>query len=147
MKVILLKDIPKVGKKFEIKDISDGHVTNFLLPKGLVSIATANAVAKIKAQKDKEDGERKIQADLLVKSMETLKNSKVTISGKANEKGHLFAGISKEMLIEEISKQIKLNLEPEFVVLEKPIKEVGEHKVTIQAMGKKVELTVVIENK
>lgn len=144
MKVILLKDIPKVGKKFEIKDLSEGHVLNFLMPKGLVSIATPQAIQKIALEKEKIEGERKIQSDLLVKSLDVLKNTTVTISGKANDKGHLFAGINKDTLIAEIFKQTHLNLDPETVVLEKPIKEVGEHKVTIQALGKKAEMKVVI---
>lgn len=147
MKVILLKDIPKIGKKFEIKDLSEGHVLNFLIPKGLVTPATPQAVLKIALEKEKADGEKKIQDELLVKSLDTLKNSVITILGKANEKGHLFAGINKEMLISEIFKQVHLNLNEDSVVLEKPIKEVGEHKVVIQALGKKVELTVKVETK
>lgn len=147
MKVILLKDIPKVGKKFEIKDLSEGHVQNFLIPRGFVTPATPQAVLKIALEKEKVDGEKKIQDELLVKSLDTLKNSVVTILGKANEKGHLFAGINKEMLISEIFKQVHLNLNDDTVVLEKPIKEVGEHKVVIQALGKKVELTVKVEGK
>lgn len=146
MKVILLKDIPKVGKKFEIKDLSEGHVLNFLMPRGLVSIATPQAVQKIALEKEKIEGERRIQSDLLVKSLDTLKDTTVTISGKANEKGHLFAGINKETLISEIFKQTKLNLDPETVVLEKPLKEVGEHKVLIQALGKKAEMKVVVKS-
>lgn len=145
MKVILLKDIPKVGKKFEVKDISEGHVMNFLIPRGLVEIATPKAMQKINQMKEKADSERKIQEDLLFKNLDTLRGATVKISGKANEKGHLFAGISKEVLISEIFKQTHLNLESEAVVLEKPIKEIGEHKVTIQALNKKAEMTVIVE--
>lgn len=145
MKVILLKDIPKVGKKFEVKDISEGHVMNFLIPRGLVEIATPKAMQKISQMKEKSDAERKIQEDLLFKNLDTLRGATVKISGKANEKGHLFAGISKEVLISEIFKQTHLNLESEAVVLEKPIKEIGEHKVTIQALNKKAEMTVIVE--
>lgn len=145
MKVILLKDIPKIGKKFEIKDLSEGHVLNLLIPKGLVTPATPQAVLKIALEKEKVDGEKKIQDDLLVKSLDTLKNATVTIVSKANEKGHLFAGINKEMLISEIFKQTHLNLSGDSIVLEKPLKEVGEHKVTIQALGKKADMTVVIK--
>lgn len=147
MKVILLKDIQKVGKKFEIKDLADGHVLNFLIPRGLVAIATPQAVQKIAIEKDKAESEKKIQADLLVKSLDTLRNSTITIFGKANDKGHLFAGINKEALVLEIFKQTNLNLDPDAVVLPKPLKEVGTHMVTIQALGKKAEMKVVVENK
>ena len=145
MKVILLKDVQKLGRKFDIKNVSDGHAQNYLIPRGLVVPATEAAEKKISEDREKENAERKIQAELLMKSLGELKGVKVKISGKANDKGHLFAGIVKETLIAEIFKQTHLNLDPETVVLEKPIKEVGEHKVTISTLGKKTEITVMIE--
>jgi len=145
MKVILLKDVPKLGRKYEVKNVSDGHAQNFLIPRGLVAVASDTAVKKINEQKEKDVAEGKIQAELLVKSLDQLKKATIHISGKANDKGHLFAGITKEILIAEILKQTHLNLDPETVLLEKPIKELGEHKVTVSALGKKAEVTVVVE--
>ena len=51
MRVIFLKDVPKIGKKFEIKNISDGHALNFLIPQGAVKIATPDAVKNVEALK------------------------------------------------------------------------------------------------
>ena len=145
MKIILLKDVPKLGKKYDVKDASDGHAQNLLIPRGLAAIATPAMMNKVNMQKEKDNAEMKIQADLLVKSLDTIRKTTVTIKGKANEKGHLFAGISKDILIAEIFKQVHLNLDPETIVLEKPLKELGEHKVSIEALGKKADLTVVVE--
>jgi len=47
MKVILNKDIPKVGKKYEVKNVADGHALNFLIPHGLAVAATAGALKKL----------------------------------------------------------------------------------------------------
>ena len=145
MKIILLKDVQKVGKKFDIKDIADGHALNFLIPKGLAMVATPQAVAKINSEKEKIHTEEKIQEELLAKNLDTIKNLKLTLKEKANEKGHLFAGITKEILVAEILKVTRLNLDVDFIKLDKPIKEVGEHKVVVEAMGKKAEFTVVVE--
>jgi large subunit ribosomal protein L9 len=145
MKVILLKDVPKLGRKYDVKDVSDGHAQNFLIPRGFVAVATDAAVKKLTEQKEKDGAEKKIQAELLVKSLDELKKVTIKISGKASDKGHLFAGIGKETLISEIFKQTHLNLNQESVVLDKPIKELGQHKVTVQALGKKAEVTVVVE--
>lgn len=145
MKVILLKDVPKLGRKYDVKDVSDGYALNLLMPRGLCIPATDTAVKKLTEQKEKDGTEKKIQAELLLKSFGVLKETVIKISGRANDKGHLFAGIGKETLIAEILKQAHLNLDPETVVLEKPIKEIGEHKVTVQALGKKAEVTVVVE--
>ena len=145
MKVILLKDIPKLGKKYDIKNVSDGHAQNFLIPKGLVILATKEAEKKISEQKSHEISEKNIQTELLLKNLETIKGLTIEISGKANDKGHLFAGIGKETLLGEISKQTHFNIDPEMLRLEKPLKEVGEHKVSVEALGKKVDIVVKIK--
>jgi large subunit ribosomal protein L9 len=147
MKIILLKDVPKVGKKFDVKDVAEGYALNFLIPRGLGSVATPQAVAKIDAEKQKAITEGKIQEELLAKNLEVIKNLRLDIKEKANDKGHLFAGVTKEILISEILKATRLNLNPEFIKLDKPIKEVGEHKVTVEALHKKAEFTVNIEAK
>jgi large subunit ribosomal protein L9 len=145
MKVILLKDVPKLGRKYDVKDVSEGHALNFLMPRGLVTPATESAVKKLTEQKEKDVTEGKIQAELLLKSFGVLKETTIHISGRANDKGHLFAGIGKETLIAEILKQTHLNLDQESIILDKPIKELGEHKVTVEALGKKAEMTVLVE--
>jgi large subunit ribosomal protein L9 len=145
MKVILLKDVPKLGRKYDVKDVSDGHALNFLMPRGLVVPATDAAVKKLEQQKEQDGAEKKIQAELLLKSLGALKEATIHISGLANDKGHLFAGITKEILLSKILKQTHLNLDPETVILDKPLKELGEHKVTISVLGKKAEMTVVVE--
>jgi large subunit ribosomal protein L9 len=145
MKVILLKDIPKIGRKFDIKDVAEGHALNFLVPKGLAKIASPHAVAQINSEKERVKAEEKIQEELLLKNLDTIKVLKLVLKEKANEKGHLFAGITKEILASEILKATRLNLDTEFIKLDKPIKEVGEHKVTVEAMNKKAQFTVVVE--
>ena len=146
MKVILLKDIPKLGKKYDIKNVSDGHAQNFLIPKGFVILATKEAEKKISEKKSYEISEKNIQTELLLKNLESIKGLTIEIFSKANDKGHLFAGIGKETLLSEISKQTHFNIDPEMLHLEKPLKEVGDHKVFIEALGKKVELKVIIKS-
>ncbi len=145
MKVILLKDVPKVGKKYDIKDVADGFALNLLIPRKLAERASPQAVAQIGQVKVAEMAEKKIQEDLLAMNLETIKNLTLTIKEKANDKGHLFAGVTKEVLVAEILKATRLNLDTGFLDLDKPLKSVGEHKVTVEAGGKKVQFTVVIE--
>ena len=145
MKIILLKDVQKVGRRFDIKNVAEGYALNFLIPRGLASIATPQAVAKIETEKKKAQAEEKIQEELLAKNLDTIKGLTLKLKEKANDKGHLFAGITKEILATEILKATRLNIDLGFIKLDKPIKEVGEHKVTIEALHKKAEFTVIIE--
>ena len=145
MKIILLKDTPKVGRKYDVKDVSDGYALNMLIPRGLAMVATPQAVAKINIEKQKAIGQEKMEEDLLHKNLSSIKELTLHLKEKANDKGHLFAGVTKEILAEQIMKTARLNIDPAFIKLEKPIKEVGEHKVTVEALGKKVQFTVVVE--
>lgn len=145
MKVIFLKDVQKVGKKYETKDISDGYALNFLIPKGLAEVATKNAVKRIDTLKAKDDESKKIHEDLLLKNLKGIEGKKVTITEKANEKGHLFAGIHKAELIPAIESQTRVQIHPDYIMLDKPIKEVGEHTITVAVQDKKA--TFILEVK
>jgi large subunit ribosomal protein L9 len=147
MKIILLKDVPKVGRKYDIKDVAEGYALNMLIPRRLAEVATPQAVKKIETMKVNDITNKKIQEELLAKNLETIKTLTLTLAGKANDKGHLFAGITKERLAEEITKTTRLHIDPSLIKLDKPLKEVGEHHVGLEAGGKKVEFVVVIKAK
>lgn len=142
MKVIFLKEVPRVGRKYEIKNVADGYALNMLIPRGLAKMATPQIVAQIEKEKANDLTQKTIQEELLLKNLEIIKNLRLEIKGKANEKGHLFAGVTKEMIFEKLVKETKINLDLSFIKLDKPLKEVGEHKVTFEAMGKKADFTV-----
>lgn len=147
MKVILLKDVPKVGRKYETKDVSEGYAANLLIPRGLAVAATPSAIKSMSVEKAREDGEKKIHEELLIKNLAGLDGATITITEKANEKGHLFAGIHVPELLKEIQKQTRLELNNEHVILDKPIKETGEHVVELRGAGKTAKLKVVITAK
>ncbi len=144
MKVILLKDVQKVGKKFDVKDVADGYALNFLIPQGKAKTATPDGLAKVESLKAYAEGERKIQEDLLAKNLHEIDGKSIQIKEKANDKGHLFGSLHKERIAEILSETIHSSIEPSFVVLNKPIKEVGEHEVVIEAQGKKALVKVEI---
>ena len=145
MKIILKKDVANVGKKHDIKNVSDGHALNFLIPQGLAIVATPAQIKSVEALKLVEETERKIKEDLLGKNLKAVGAIKIEIIEKANDKGHLFSGIHKEKISEEIKKQTHLDISPEFITLDKPLKEVGEHKVTVSVSGKSTQFTVEVK--
>lgn len=144
MKVILLKDVSKLGKRFDIKDVSSGHALNLLIPQGLVVTATPDAIKRIEVTRKQVEGEKAIHEELLVKNIQGLDGVTITIAGKANEKGHLFAGLHREEVAKEIEKQTQLQIEPSFIQLEHPLKELGEHEVVVKGGGKQAKFKVVV---
>lgn len=147
MKVILLQNVPKIGKKYEQKVVSDGYATNFLIPRGLAEIATESSVSRIMLRKSQSDTESKIHEDLLLKNLHDLEGVRVEMTETANDKGHLFAGIHAEEMIPAIKEQTRLEVLPEYIVLEKPIKTVGEHQISVTIQNTTVTFTLVVNAK
>ncbi len=145
MKIILLKEVRKVGKKYDVKDVADGFAINMLIPHGDAIVASSENLKKMTALRAKDEMFKKIDEDILNKNLIAIKETVLQISGKTNDKGHLFAGIHKEQIIDELKKQAHIDLLPEFILLEKPLKEVGEHVVSVEAHSKKVSFKVVIK--
>jgi large subunit ribosomal protein L9 len=145
MKVILLKDVSKLGRRFDVKTVSDGYALNLLIPQKLAIAATPAALKQVESQKAKTEGERKVHEELLVKNLKDLEGKKITVSGKANDKGHLFAGLRREDVAGELQKQTELQIDPESIQLEHPLKEVGEHTIEVKVGNRSAKFILLIE--
>jgi large subunit ribosomal protein L9 len=137
MKVIFLQDIPRVGKKNDLKEVNDGYAMNFLIPSMLAQSATSKAISELDKRKKNIEIEGEVQTDLLQKNLEEIKGKVVIISGKANEKGSLFKAIHLSEIAAEMESQHHVNIAPEFIILEKPIKEIGEFEIPVEIKNKK----------
>lgn len=147
MKIILLKDVKGVGKKHETKSVADGFALNSLIPQGIAEVATAKALARLEIIKKGEEAEKKVQADLLAKNLKALHGVEVEIEVPANDKGHLFAGLHAAEIAPLVKEKTRIDVSPEFIGLEKPVKEVGSHKIDIKVQGKSATFTLVVKAK
>jgi len=145
MKIILLKDVPKVGKRHDVKEVSPGFARNLLFSKNLAVEATPQALERINKQKANIEVEQKVQHDLLMKNLEDLAKVNIILSEKANEKGHLFAQVHKKEIVEAVKEQSGLSISEELILLEEPIKEVGSHSIKVGSGKKEVEFVVDIQ--
>lgn len=145
MKVILLKDVAKLGKKYDIKTVSDGYGINMLIPEGKAIIATPDAVKRIESEKKKANEEKMVQDKLLHDSLKTISGTTITVSGKANEKGHLFAGLHQSEVAEALAKELNISIDPNSIELKQPIKQTGDHDIKVSAGGKSVSFKLTIK--
>ena len=145
MKVIFLQDVSRIGKKYDIKEVNDGYAMNFLLPRKLVVTATPRAVAELEMRKKEIVLKREVQENLLLKNLEEIKGKVVTIKGKGNDKGHLFSALLKTEIIIEKKKQLNAEISEEFIILEKPIKEIGECEIPISIKDKNSSFKLIVE--
>jgi large subunit ribosomal protein L9 len=145
MKVILLQDVPKIGKKYDVKEVSSGYASNFLLPRKLADLASDSKIKEIDVLKKKHEDEKKVQADLLVKNIETLQSVRVLLTSKANEQGNLFQGIHKKDIVEALSQQAHITLSEDMIILSEPIKQIGEYPISATVEEKTTTFTLIIE--
>ncbi|MEJ0002207.1 MAG: 50S ribosomal protein L9 [bacterium] len=96
MKVIFLQDVPRVGRKYDVKEVNDGYAMNFLLPRKFAELATVKSIAALELRQKEIKVEREVRDDLLMKNLEAIKDKVVTLSEKADETGHLFKGRARE---------------------------------------------------
>lgn len=140
MQVILLRDIKNLGKKHDIKNVSNGYARNFLIPQGLVKVADIKSKAQALQIKSQEERARqKLIAELEGKAKE-LKSATLTFKLKAGDKGGVFGSISKKDIEKSLESRGIRNAKTD---LEKPIKELGDRKIKVN-LGERVitEITV-----
>lgn len=133
MRVILKQNIKGVGRKYDVKTVADGYANNFLIPKKMVEYASAEAIKKAENLKATNVAEIEIREKLGEKQIEMLKEVKIILKKKSNEKGHLFEKIHPEEIAEALREQAKIEINPEFLIIKNPIKEIGEHTIVAQA--------------
>ncbi len=127
MQVILIEDIKKLGKAGDVVNVADGYARNFLLPQKKAELATPEALKNVEKIK-KEEAEK--QAQEVARAREIvgkIEGKKVTIKAKG-EGEKLFGSVSAKEIAEKIGEGVR----EENIVLEKPIKNVGETNIIIK---------------
>ncbi|WP_018883700.1 50S ribosomal protein L9 [Paenibacillus massiliensis] len=131
MKVIFLQDVKGQGKKGQVKEVSDGYASNFLLPKGLVRPATDGNMKVLQNQEAAEDRrkqEEKEEAQALAKKLEA---TAIELKAKAGEGGRLFGAITSKQIAEALSKQ-GLKIDKRKIELDEPIRHLGVTQMTVK---------------
>lgn len=145
MKVILLQDVAKIGKKYEEKNVADGYARNALSPQGKALIATKENKKKITTKKEGYEAKQKQKEELFSSALSGLEKEEVVINAKANDQGHLFAGISSNDVSVILKEKGVLDIEPQYIEVKKPIKELGSHNVILHVGDKSAEISLRIE--
>ena len=146
MKVILTKDVQNLGNNGDIKDVADGYARNFLIPGGSAKIATKNVIKQSEEIRVKRAKKSEESLKLAEKTASKLDGFVVKIKAKAEDNGKLYAAVrSEEISAYLIEKGFQINKDN--IVIEKPIKEVGDYEVVINfEHGLEVRIKVVVES-
>jgi large subunit ribosomal protein L9 len=132
MKVILLRDLRGVGKKNDIKEVSDGYARNFLFRQGVARIADEAAMKDIKMQKEAFEEKLKALKDKLEQIKNELEIAPLIFKLKVGEHKEVFGSVGKEQIERNLKARIaKFKLEGAKISLKHPIKELGEFQIDL----------------
>ncbi len=131
MKVILLEDVKKIGKRFDVKEVSDGYAKNFLFPNGLADTATSSALKQLEKKKteiEKEDRETMKHLDEIARKIND-RNLEFPI--KTGPRGEVFGSVTKDMILKGLRDTGLIRTERVEIKIERPLKGLGEHKIEV----------------
>lgn len=143
MKVILIKDVPKLGAAGTIQTVADGYARNFLIPKGLAAIATAGTVKQV-AERTAAEARRMAKQEEAMRGLaERIDGMRLDIAARVGEQGRLYGSVTSADIAEALSKQLGEEIDRRKIELEHPIHTVGEHPVTVRLVGRLTPTVVV----
>ena len=141
MKVIFNTDVRGQGKKGELKEVSVGYARNYLLPRGLASEATPDAINAFKLKekaKAAQAAREKAQAEENAKKLEGVQ---VTVRARAGSGGKLFGAVTSEAISKALKEQFDIDVEKNKIVQGDPIKAYGAYSVKAK-LGYEVSATI-----
>jgi large subunit ribosomal protein L9 len=149
MKIILLKEVNDLGKKGEVKDVSDGYARNFLFKKNLAKLATKSALKDLEAKKETEEKKAEEELKVVEDTVSQIDGLEIEVPARIDEEtGKLFGSIN-EAKISQLFKEKGFDIKKNQIKIPQPIKEIGEYPVTLSfdhGLEAEVKLIIVNEN-
>jgi large subunit ribosomal protein L9 len=131
MKVLLLKDVYKLGRAGDTKRVADGYGRNFLLPQGLAVLATPGALRQVEAIRSKATAKRAALNSEMASVAEVLKGAYVTFAARAGETGKLYGSVTPQMIVDAVNKKYNLQLDRHALEIE-PLRSLGDFKAHVR---------------
>lgn len=145
MKVLLIKDVARLGQKNTLHEVSDSYAVNVLIRQGLGVRATPDLEKRIIADKSKKESDKKIKESVFLTAVAKI-SSPLVIKAKSDKDGHLFGSINEEVIVDAIFKDIKLSLNKKQILIGEPIKKLGEYKVKLAQSNDIKEIIIKVIN-
>ena len=132
MKVILLEDVKKLGKKDEIIEVSSGYARNFLIPNKKVIVADNVNLNKLEGKKSKESHIKELSLEHAKEIKKLIEKETLVIKAKKGKDDRLFGTITNSEISKELRKKYNVDIDRKKIIVENPIKIVGEYIITIK---------------
>jgi len=144
VKVVLRTDVPGVGKRGDITEVSDGFARNFLVPQGRAIFANAgieDQAASMRRSRDLKDARNREGAETIARKLVPIV---FRIESRSGTEGRLFGSVTATDIVEAVSRQSGVELDRRRLVIEEPIKTLGSHEVGVR-LHPEVEFRLTLE--
>jgi large subunit ribosomal protein L9 len=131
MKVILLQDIEKLGKKYDVKEVAEGYARNYLIPRKLAKIATPENLAWAEERREIEEKKAEEELKKIGELVSKIDGLEVEIGVRVGEKGQLYEKIDAQKIAKKL-KEMGFAVAKSQIQLEKPFEELGEYPVKVK---------------
>lgn len=131
MKLLLLSDVPHLGRARTIVEVTEAYARNFLLPKKLAVLATTDVLAAHRRRQEKSAAIKQVQAAERSAAAVRLSGATVRLTAKANDQGTLFAAVKSEAVLADVRRQFGLRLEGAHISPDH-LKRLGRQSVTLR---------------
>ncbi len=132
LQVILLQDVKSLGRKGELKSVAEGYARNFLLPKGLASIATDANLRSLAEQKQAIKVRELKEEDEARQAAARLEGVEITIKAKSGGGGRLFGSVTAKDVADAVQKSTKIELDRRRIELPEGLKQLGRYEVPVK---------------
>lgn len=132
MKIILLQDEKKMGKKGDVIDVSDGYARNYVLPKKIGIEATAKNMNDLKLKKANEDKRAQEQMEAAKALAALLEDKAIVVKIKGGEGGRTFGSVSSKEIAAACQEQYNIEIDKKKIQLTESLKNFGSYEVPIK---------------
>jgi large subunit ribosomal protein L9 len=147
VKVILTRDVPKLGKTGEMKTVADGYAQNFLIPQKVAVPASGGAYRAYQHDIASREDKRKREREEAEIAATRIASTTLTMGVKVGEGGKLYGSINNQDIADALGRR-GISIDKHKIDLDQPIKALGTYKVAIKvASGMTPEVTIVVEPK
>ena len=132
MKIVLLENVKKLGKKDEIVEVSDGYARNMIIPKGLGLPATAENLNNLKLKNKNEEKKEEHLRDIATKNKEIIEKTKIVLEIKAGANGKTFGSITSKEIADGINSACNIEVNRKDILLDESIKNIGVYDIKVK---------------
>lgn len=132
MKVILIKDVKKLGKEGEIKEVSDGYARNYLIPQGLAQEATSTKLKETEEKKVRTEKRKKKEEAQAREMQEKLHGKTITIKARTGGGDKLFGAVTAREIADLLASDFGIAIDKKKIDIGEAIKHLGHYKIKIK---------------